>query len=70
MNGHGRRSWAYALLLIPLASVVYPPLYDRTDPSLAGLPFFVWYQIAAVILGGAVTGIVYLLLGAEREGES
>lgn len=61
-----RRRWAYALLLLPIASIVYPPLYDHRDPALGGIPFFVWYQFVAVVFGGLVTGIVYLLLGAER----
>ena len=61
-----RRRWAYALLLLPIASIVYPPLYDHRDPALAGIPFFVWYQFVAVVFGGLVTGIVYLLRGTER----
>ena len=61
-----RRPWALLLLLLPVAAVVYPPLYNRRDPSLAGVPFFVWYQLAAVVFGGVVTGVVYLLRGTER----
>lgn len=60
------RRWALWLLLVPAASVVYPPLYSHRQPLLGGVPFFVWYQIAAVVLGGVVTGIVYLLRGTER----
>jgi hypothetical protein len=29
------------------------------------VPFFVWYQFAAVVFGGLVTGVVYLLRGTE-----
>jgi hypothetical protein len=54
------------LLLLPLAAVIYPPLYDHRHPSLAGIPFFVWYQLAAVVFGGVVTGVVYLLRGHEK----
>jgi hypothetical protein len=61
-----RRPWALWLLLIPIATVLVPPLYSHDHPSLAGVPFFVWYQILAVIAGGAVTGIAYLLRGTER----
>ncbi len=61
-----RRPWTLLLLLVPVAVVVYPPLYDHDRPSIAGLPFFVWYQLAAVAFGGLVTGIVYLLRGTER----
>lgn len=61
-----RRRWALWLLLVPAASVLYPPLYSHRHPLLGGVPFFVWYQIAAVIFGGVVTGVVYLLRGTER----
>lgn len=56
-----RRSWALWLLLLPAVSVLYPPLYSHRTPTIAGVPFFVWYQIVAVVFGGAVTGVVYLL---------
>lgn len=58
-----RRNWALLLLLLPLAAIIYPPLYNHYRPTLAGLPFFVWYQLAAVVFGGAVTGVVYVLRG-------
>jgi hypothetical protein len=61
-----RRRWALALFLLPIAAVIYPPLYDRRTPTLGGVPFFVWYQLAVVVLAGVVTGAVYLLRG---EGE-
>jgi hypothetical protein len=61
----GRR-WAFLLLLLPIASIIYPPLYDHRQPALVGIPFFVWYQFAAVVFGGAVTGVVYVLRGTER----
>ena len=65
-NKRPQRRWAFLLLLLPVASVVYPPLYNHRDPSVAGVPFFVWYQLVAVVFGGIVTGVVYLLLGRER----
>ncbi len=46
--------------------MIYPPLYNRIDPTIAGVPFFVWYQMVAVVFGAVVTGVVYLLLSAER----
>lgn len=60
------RPWSLALLLVPVLSVIYPPLYNHVDPRLAGLPFFVWYQFAAIALGAVVTGVVYVLRGTER----
>ena len=34
--------------------------YDRMEPALFGLPFFYWYQLLWVVLGAALTGMVYL----------
>ena len=64
---HSRRRWALALFVLPVAAVVYPPLYDRRSPTLGGVPFFVWYQLAVVVLAGVVTGVVYLLRGGGAE---
>jgi hypothetical protein len=61
-----RRRWALLLFLLPLAAVFYPPLYDRRTPAIGGVPFFVWYQLVAVVLGGLVTGLVYVLRGTEK----
>ena len=63
---HARRRWAPVLFVLPIAAVIWPPLYDRRSPTLGGVPFFVWYQLAVVVLAGVVTGAVYLRRG---EGE-
>jgi hypothetical protein len=55
--------WALLLLILPLAAVLWPPLFNRDHPTLIGMPFFVWYQLAGVAVGGIVTGIVYELSG-------
>ena len=47
------------LLLLPLLVTLYPPLYNRTDPELGGIPFFYWYQLAAISVGVLTTLIVY-----------
>jgi hypothetical protein len=60
-----RRAWSFWLLLVPMLAIAYPPLYSRTDPAIGGVPFFVWYLILAVVFGGVVTGVVYLLRGHE-----
>jgi hypothetical protein len=50
----------YWLLLVPIVLLAYPPLYNRMDPELAGLPFFYWYQLAVVPVGVACTTVAYL----------
>ncbi len=61
-----RRHWTIWLLLIPFAAVLDPALYAHDKPQLAGIPFFVWYQMLWVVLAAAVTGIVYWFRRRER----
>ena len=52
-------SWWYLLLLIQIVAVLWPPFYNKLQPTLIGLPFFYWYQLLWVIVGAALTAIVY-----------
>ena len=54
----GSRAW-YWLLLVPLAGTLIPPIYNSEDPTLIGIPFFYWYQLAWVPIGVAITAVVY-----------
>jgi hypothetical protein len=54
------RSHWYWLLLVPIVLLAYPPLYNRDDPVVGGLPFFYWYQLAVVPIGVACTVVAYL----------
>ena len=47
------------LLVLPLLATLIPPLYNRIDPTLFGIPFFYWYQLAAISIGVITTLIVY-----------
>ncbi|MBV9233271.1 MAG: DUF3311 domain-containing protein [Candidatus Eremiobacteraeota bacterium] len=54
-----RRSRAvYLLLLVPFVATLLPWIYNRAEPSLFGLPFFYWYQLAWVIVTAGLLGIV------------
>jgi hypothetical protein len=52
-----RRAW-YLLLLLPFAGTLIPPLYNRAEPALLGLPFFYWYQLAWIPVTALLLGIV------------
>jgi Protein of unknown function (DUF3311) len=52
--------WPRLLLVIPFLAVLWVPS-NRIEPSLAGIPFFYWYQLAWVLLGAAVVLAVYLI---------
>lgn len=62
------RSWWNWLLLVPLLAVVYPPLYNRIEPVLLGIPFFYWYQLAVIPVSVVCTVIVYR--AGRRSGRS
>ena len=54
----GSRLW-YLLFVVQFAVVLYPPLYDKTEPSLWGMPFFYWFQLAWVLVSALLTALVY-----------
>jgi hypothetical protein len=54
------------LLLVPLVGVLIPPFFNRTDPTLGGMPFFYWYQMLWIFVSVAVTVIVYRATRGER----
>jgi hypothetical protein len=56
---NGGWSWWYLLFIVQFALVLWPPLYNRVDPTLFGIPFYYWYQLACVLIGAALTAIVY-----------
>jgi Protein of unknown function (DUF3311) len=47
------------LLLVPLLLVIWPPLYNKADPKLFGIPFFYWFQLAVIPVGVLCTVLVY-----------
>jgi hypothetical protein len=48
------------LLLVPLFATLIPLVYNRESPKLFDIPFFYWYQLAAISIGVTATLIVYL----------
>ncbi|HTJ27546.1 MAG TPA: DUF3311 domain-containing protein [Candidatus Limnocylindria bacterium] len=60
-----RARW-YALLALPFIGLL-TPVYLTAEPSLAGFPFFYWYQFAWLIFTAFLTWIVYVKTrGIER----
>ncbi len=45
---------SYLLLLVPFLGVLWVPFYNRAEPSLAGIPFFYWYQLVWIVLGALI----------------
>jgi Protein of unknown function (DUF3311) len=56
-----RRGWSnwYLLFVVQFAICLWPPFYNRIEPSWIGIPFFYWYQLLCVLIGAVLTAIVY-----------
>ena len=63
-----RNTWIVIYLLLAPAVVLplWVSLYDRTDPTLFGFPFFFWFQFALILIAVSLTVPAYLL---TREAE-
>jgi hypothetical protein len=60
----GRRDgwrWWYLLFIIQFVAVLWPPFYNKTDPTWIGMPFFYWYQLLWVLIAAATTAVIYLV---------
>ncbi len=52
--------WLLLLFLIPVVGLLWPPFYTMTQPELAGVPFFYWFQLASIFVTVGLTLIAYL----------
>ena len=62
MNGAQKKekaSWWYLLFVVQYAVVLWPPLYNKADPAVLGIPFFYWFQLAWVLVSAVITAVVY-----------
>jgi Protein of unknown function (DUF3311) len=55
----GGWSWWYLLFVVQFAVALWPPLYNRAEPYLLGIPFFYWFQLLWVMVSAVFTAIVY-----------
>ncbi len=53
--------WARLLLILPFIAMLWVPSYNAVEPSIAGVPFFYWYQLAWIVISAVIIGVVYLL---------
>ncbi|MFG2325573.1 DUF3311 domain-containing protein [Streptomyces sp. NPDC048568] len=59
-------------LVAPFVAMLWVGSYAKTDPTIIGIPFFYWYQMAWVLISTVLTVIAYQLWQrdqrARREG--
>lgn len=60
--GRWRRLTVVLLLTGPVALMLAVPVYARAEPSLAGVPFFYWFQFAGVPFSMVSMWLALLLL--------
>lgn len=53
-------SWWYLLFVVQFLIILWPPFYNRVDPTLLGIPFFYWFQLLWVIVSAVLTAVVYV----------
>ncbi|ODU93974.1 MAG: hypothetical protein BGP23_06045 [Lysobacterales bacterium 66-474] len=53
------RRWLPLILVIPFIALLWVPFYNRTQPAVAGFPFFYVWQFAWVVLAALLTWIVH-----------
>jgi uncharacterized membrane protein YhdT len=56
-----RGRWSLWLLLIVLPLTMWVPFYNRVDPTLAGFPFFYWFQLLSIIIAAVLTALAYFV---------
>ena len=54
------------LLGIPIAALLWVESYARVEPTLAGFPFFIWYQFVWVFVCAGCTFAAYHAVLAAR----
>ena len=57
---------ASVLLALPIVALLWVDSYSRVDPTLAGFPFFIWYQFLWVFVCAACTWAAYRVVLLAR----
>ena len=61
-EGEARRNKGWQILLIlPFLFTLFPQIYAFQNPTLAGIPFYYWWQKLGIILGDLICATVYFV---------
>jgi hypothetical protein len=71
MPGEGstrlKRRWLVPLIFLPFFFSLWVPGYNTLEPTLAGVPFFYWYQMAWILLSALITIVVFIATDNKEE---
>lgn len=56
----------HLLLFIPIVLPLLPPIYNRMEPRLLGLPFFYWCQLGFAFLAAVTIAVVHVATTNRR----
>lgn len=56
-----RRFLCAVLIAGPVLLVLAVPLYQRTEPTLGGIPFFYWFQMSMAVAAACGCGASYFI---------
>jgi hypothetical protein len=56
----------YLFLALPFIAHIWVPSYNRIDPTLFGIPFFYWWQMAWILLAALCILPAYLFEQTRR----
>ncbi len=61
MNKTHKSGWSawYLLFIVEFVAVLWPPFYNKLEPTWLGIPFFYWYQLLWIPISAAFAAIVY-----------
>jgi hypothetical protein len=62
----GLRVVAGLLLVVPIVALLWVGHYAKEEPTLAGWPFFIWYQFLWILICSAMTYLAYRLVRIAR----
>jgi len=70
-RGGNRRRFrlVHLFLIVPYVAILWVPLFNRIEPSIAGVPFFYWYQMLWIALGALVLLPVFMVEERDRKSE-
>lgn len=58
----------HLLLLLPFVAMLWVGFYNRAEPSVAGIPFFYWFQLLWIPLGAVLLWPVYRAEDRDNDG--